>query len=61
MATQGCVFALAGQASDAVALIASSIATYRSTGSSHWMRVLLINSMARAYAQLDLRRRLALH
>jgi predicted ATPase len=53
MATQGCVFALAGQASDAVALIASSIATYRSTGSSHWMP-LCLSILARAYAQLDL-------
>jgi predicted ATPase len=53
MATQGCVFALAGQASDAVALIAPSIATYRSTGSSHWMP-LCLSILARAYAQLDL-------
>jgi predicted ATPase len=52
MATQGCVFVLAGQASDAVALIASSIAAYRSTGSSHWMPFCL-SILARAYAQLD--------
>ncbi len=52
MATQGCVFALAGQASDAAALIASSIAAYRSTGSSHWMPFCL-SILARAYAQLD--------
>ena len=52
MATQCCVFALAGQASDAVALITSSIAAYRSTGSSHWMPFCL-SILARAYAQLD--------
>ena len=34
---QGCVLVLAGYASDTVASIASSIAAYRSTGSSHWM------------------------
>jgi len=52
MAIQGCVFALTGQASDAVALIASSDAAYRSTGSSHWMPFCL-SILARAHAQLD--------
>ena len=52
MATQGCVIALAGQASDAVASIASSIAAYGATGSSHWMPFCL-SILARAYAQLD--------
>jgi predicted ATPase len=51
MASQGCVFLLAGQASDAVALITSSIAAYRSTGSSIWMP-LCLSSLASAYAQL---------
>jgi predicted ATPase len=52
MATQSCVFALAGQAPDAVPLIVSSIAAYRSTGSAHWMPFCLSIS-AKAYAQHD--------
>jgi hypothetical protein len=52
MATQGCVFALAGQAPDAVPLIVSSIAAYRSTGSAHWMPFCL-SILAKAYAQHD--------
>jgi predicted ATPase len=48
---QGCVFALTGRASDAVASIATSIAAYRSTGSTVLVPFYLSYS-ARAHADL---------
>jgi predicted ATPase len=48
---QGCVLALGGQSSNAVVSITSSIAPYRSTGSSHWIP-LCLSILARAYAQV---------
>jgi predicted ATPase len=61
MRNQGCVFALTGRASDAVASIATSIAAYRSTGSTVLVPFYL-SYLARAHADLgqfdDARRRL---
>jgi len=51
MMTEGCVFALTGQASDAVASITSSIAAYWSTGSTLFTP-LLSSCWAKAYADL---------
>jgi hypothetical protein len=48
---QGCLFALAGKASDAVQRIASGIAALRSTGTTLWMP-LHSSYFARAYAEL---------
>jgi predicted ATPase len=52
MTTHGCVSTLVGQLSDGVAFTVSSIAAYRSTGSSHWMP-LFLSILAGAHAQLD--------
>jgi class 3 adenylate cyclase/predicted ATPase len=49
---QGCVLALGGESWNAIASIASSIAAYRSTGSSHWIP-LCLSSLAWTYAQID--------
>jgi|SRR5271166_964081 len=51
MMTEGCVFALTGQASDAVASITSSIAAYWSTGSTLFTPF-LSSCWAKAYADL---------
>jgi class 3 adenylate cyclase/predicted ATPase len=48
MMNQGCVFALTGKASDAVQLITSVIAAYRSTGSTIWIPFYL-SHLARAF------------
>ena len=48
---EGCLFALAGKASDAVQRIASGIAALRSTGTTLWMP-LHSSYFARAYAEL---------
>jgi predicted ATPase len=48
---QGLLFALTGKASNAVQLITSGIAAYRSTGSTLWMPMYL-SYLATAYAEL---------
>ena len=51
MMRQGCLLALTGKASDAVQMITSGIAAYRSTGATVWMP-LHLSYLARAYADL---------
>jgi predicted ATPase len=49
---RGCVLALSGKASDAVQMITSGIAAWRSTGATLWVP-LYLSHLARAYAELD--------
>jgi predicted ATPase len=49
---QGCVLVLTGKSSDAVPMITSGIAAWRSTGATQWMP-LFLSTLARAYAELD--------
>ena len=51
MLMQGCVLALTGKASDAVQMITSGIAAWRSTGATVWMPSYL-SYLARAHAEL---------
>ena len=51
MAFQGCAFAFSGKASDAVQMINSGTAAWRSTGSTVWTPLHLL-SLAQAHAQL---------
>jgi class 3 adenylate cyclase/predicted ATPase len=48
---QGCLLVLTGKASDAVQMINSGIAAYRSTGSTVWLP-LYLSYLARSYAEL---------
>jgi predicted ATPase len=48
---QGCVSALAGNASDAVKMMTSGMTAYQSSGSNAWMPCFL-SHLARAYAEL---------
>jgi class 3 adenylate cyclase/predicted ATPase len=51
MMLRGCVFAAAGDASNAIQMITSGITAYRSTGSTMW-EPLYLPYLARAYAEL---------
>jgi len=51
MSVQGCTLALTGKAADAVQIITSGIAAWRSTGSKFWMP-LYLTYLASAYAEL---------
>ena len=51
MLNQGCLLVLTGKASDAVQMINSGIAAYRSTGSTLWMP-LYLSHLGIAYAEL---------
>jgi class 3 adenylate cyclase/predicted ATPase len=51
MSVQGCTLALTGKAADAVQIIASGIAAWRSTGSTFWMP-LYLTYLASAYAEI---------
>jgi predicted ATPase len=51
MVSQGCVLALAGRASDAIDMLISGIAAYRTTGATLWMPFYLPH-LARAHAEL---------
>jgi predicted ATPase len=51
MAVQGCLFALAGKASDAVHIMTAGLTAYRLTGTTVWMP-LHLTYLARAYAEL---------
>src|SRR5262249_1463000 len=50
MAKQGCILAVTGKAAEAVQMITSGIAAWRSTGSTAWMP-LYLSYLARAYAE----------
>src|SRR5215470_3037101 len=49
---KGCVLALTGKPSDAVQMVSSGIAAWRSTGATQWMPFFL-STLAVAYAELD--------
>jgi predicted ATPase len=49
---RGWVFALIGKAANAIQMLTSGIAAYRSTGSTNWMP-LHLSYLARAHAELD--------
>jgi class 3 adenylate cyclase/predicted ATPase len=51
MSKQGCILAVTGKAAEAVQMITSGIAAWRSTGSTVWMP-LYLSYLARAYAEL---------
>jgi predicted ATPase len=51
MSLKGCLFALNGRASEAIDIIASGLAAYRSTGTTVWMP-LHLSSLARAHADI---------
>jgi len=51
MSKQGCILALTGKAAEAVQMITTGIAAWRSTGSTAWMP-LYLSYLARAYAEL---------
>jgi class 3 adenylate cyclase/predicted ATPase len=51
MSKQGCILALTGKAAEAVQMITTGIAAWRSTGSTVWMP-LYLSYLARAYAEL---------
>jgi predicted ATPase len=51
MSKQGCILALTGKAAEAVQMITSGIAAWRSTGSTAWMPLYLAY-LARAHAEL---------
>ena len=51
MLNQGCLLVLTGKASDAVQMINSGIAAYRSTGSTEWVP-LYLSYLGIAYAEL---------
>ena len=51
MLIQGCLLALTGKASDAVQMITSGIAAWRSTGATLWMP-LFLSYLASAHAEL---------
>jgi class 3 adenylate cyclase/predicted ATPase len=51
MSKQGCILALTGKAAEAVQMITSGIAVWRSTGSTAWMPLYLAY-LARAHAEL---------
>jgi class 3 adenylate cyclase/predicted ATPase len=51
MSMQGCILAVTSKAAEAVQMITSGIAAWRSTGSTAWMP-LYLSYMARAYAEL---------
>src|SRR5499427_5765864 len=51
MSKQGCILAVTGKAAEAVQMITSGIAAWRSTGSTAWMP-LYLSYLARAYAEL---------
>jgi predicted ATPase len=52
MMNRGCLLALTGRASDAVEMIVSGIAAWRSTGARFW-EASALSYLARAYAELD--------
>ena len=51
MSMQGCILAVTDKAAEAVQMITSGIAAWRSTGSTFWMP-LYLSYLARAYAEL---------
>jgi predicted ATPase len=51
MSKQGCILAVTGKPAEAVPMITSGIAAWRSTGSTFWMP-LYLSYLARAYAEL---------
>jgi predicted ATPase len=51
MIRRGCVLVLTGKASDAVQMLTSAMAAWRSTGATLWMP-LYLSYLARAYAEL---------
>jgi predicted ATPase len=51
MSKQGCILAVTGKAAEAVQMITTGIAAWRSTGSTVWMP-LYLSYLARAYAEL---------
>jgi predicted ATPase len=51
MSKQGCILTLTGKAAEAVQMITTGIAAWRSTGSTVWMP-LYLSYLARAYAEL---------
>ena len=51
MLVQGCLFAIAGKASDAVRTITSALSAWRATGATVWMPTYL-SYLTRAYAEL---------
>lgn len=51
MSLKGCLFALNGRASEAIDIIASGLAAYRSTGTTVWMP-LHLSSLAKAHADV---------
>jgi class 3 adenylate cyclase/predicted ATPase/tRNA A37 threonylcarbamoyladenosine biosynthesis protein TsaE len=51
MSKQGCILAVTGKAAEAVQMITSGIAAWRSTGSTAWMP-LYLSYLARAYGEL---------
>ena len=51
MSKQGCILAVTGKAAEAVQMITTGIAAWRSTGSTAWMP-LYLSYLARAYAEL---------
>ena len=51
MMMRGWISALTGKASDAVQMITSAIMSWRSTGATYWVP-LLLSYLARAYAEL---------
>jgi predicted ATPase len=51
MSKQGCILAVTGKPAEAVQMITSGIAAWRSTGSTFWMP-LYLSYLARAYAEL---------
>src|SRR5262249_56114879 len=51
MSMQGCILAVTDKAAEAVQMITSGIAAWRSTGSTAWMP-LYLSYLARAYAEL---------
>jgi len=52
MMNQGCVLALTSKASNAVKILSSAIAAWRSTGSTLWLP-LFLSYLSNAYAELD--------
>jgi predicted ATPase len=52
ISTQGCLFASTGRATDAVRMITSGVAAWRSTGSTLWMP-LYLSYLAGGYAELN--------
>src|SRR5262249_35327964 len=51
MSKQGCILAVTGKAAEAVQMITSGVAAWRSTGSTAWMP-LYLSYLGRAYAEL---------